>query len=171
MGEKIFPEFINLCEKPFIPKALGSEPFDGDGLPCTEKYFVREGILENYILSVYSARKLNLKPNGNANGVHNLQITTSNQDLKALLKTMNKGFLVTELMGQGVNIVTGDYSPGATGFWVENGEIQFPVSGVTIAGNLATLFKNIVCVGNDIDKRHNILTGSILLREMMIAGE
>lgn len=171
LGERIFPDFMQLHEKPFTLKGWGSAAFDSDGLQCTEKYFVRDGVLQNYLLDVYAARKLQLQPQGNAGGVHNLHVATSQHTLIDLLRMMNKGLLITELMGNGVNIVTGDYSQGIAGFWVDRGEIQFPVAGLTIAGNLATMFQQIVAIGNDIDHRHNILTGSVLIAEMVVAGD
>jgi PmbA protein len=145
--------------------------FDAEGVATQSRDIVRDGILRGYVLSTYSARKLGMQSTGNAGGVHNLTITPSDLDFVALLKQMDTGLLVTELMGQGVNRVTGDYSRGATGFWVENGEIQYPVEEITIAGNLKTMFKNIVAIGNDVDYRGNIRTGSILLEQMSIAGQ
>lgn len=170
MGKQIFPSHISLEEKPHLLEALGSAPYDSNGVATRDKFFLKEGIVENYVLGAYSARKLKMKNTGNAGGVHNLHITTSNQNLASLCKEMGTGLLVTELMGQGVNMVTGDYSRGASGYWIENGEIQFPVHEVTVAANLKDVFKNIVKVGNDIDRRGNILTGSILIESMMVAG-
>ena len=135
------------------------------------KDIVSEGILRSYILSSYSARKLGLQTTGNAGGVHNLTVESGDQDFNALLKLLDTGLLVTELMGQGVNRVTGDYSRGASGFWVENGVIQYPVQEITIAGNLKNMLLNIVAIGNDVDLRGNIRVGSILLEQMAIAGE
>jgi PmbA protein len=171
LGKKIFPDAITIREDPFLPKSLGSSPFDDDGVSTRENVFVENGILKSYSMGVYSARKLGMQTTGNAGGVHNLFITTGNNDLQGLLKKMDKGLLVTELMGNGVNVVTGDYSRGAAGFWVEGGEIQYPVEEITIAGNLNDMYKNIVEVGNDVDHRGNINTGSILLENMMIAGD
>jgi PmbA protein len=170
LGQPIFPSFITLDERPHLAKGLGSLPFDDDGLPTQAKAFVKDGILQNYCLGIYSARKLGMQPTGNAGGVHNLFISTGKKDLNALLKTMDTGFLVTELMGQGVNLVTGDYSRGASGFWVENGVIQYSVEEVTIAGNLKELYSHIIEVGSDIDPRGNIRTGSILIENMIVAG-
>ena len=170
LGKSVFPDHINITENPFVKRAFGSSSFDSDGVACSQKHFIKDGVLESYMLSTYSARKLGLKPTGNAGGVHNLEITHTNDSLSDLLKKMGTGFLVTELMGNGVSIVTGDYSHGASGFWVENGIIQYPVAGVSIAANLRDMFANIVCVGGDIDTRRNILSGSILLEEMTIAG-
>jgi PmbA protein len=171
LGKQIFPAHIRLDERPFLPKSLGSSPFDDDGVATRENVFVDNGILQSYAMGVYSARKLGMQTTGNAGGVHNLFVSTGNNDLAGLMKKMNKGLLVTELMGNGVNIVTGDYSLGAAGFWVENGEIQYPVEEVTIAGRLQDMYANLVEVGNDIDKRGNVQTGSILLEEMMVAGD
>ncbi|MDA8562137.1 metalloprotease PmbA [Gammaproteobacteria bacterium] len=170
LGKKVFPSHINIFEKPFLPKALGSFPFDDDGVLARENSFIKDGCLANYILGTYSARKLGLKTTANAGGVHNLFINTGNSNLSALIKIMNKGLLITELMGQGVNMITGDYSRGCSGFWVENGEIQYPVEEITVAGNLIDMYMNLVEVGNDIDNRGSIHTGSVLLDNMTIAG-
>ncbi len=170
LNQKIFPDFVRIYENPHIPGALGSSPFDSEGLATRSQDFVQEGILCSYMLDTYSARKLNLKPTGNTGGVHNLMIDPHDLSLDALFKEMGQGLYVTEVMGQGVNILTGDYSRGVSGFWVENGEIQYPVHEITIAGNLRDMFANMVAVGNDIDTRSNILTGSILLDKMMVAG-
>ncbi len=171
LNKKIFPDFVEIYEQPHLSDALGSSPFDGDGVLTRPNVFVEGGILRNYALSVYSARKLGMKTTGNAGGMHNLTIKPGNQDLAALIKTMHKGLLVTEMMGNGVNLITGDYSRGVGGFWVENGEIQYPVHEITIAGKMQDMFGQMRAVGNDVDVRGNIRTGSILLEEMMIAGE
>ncbi len=171
LGKSIFPKHIQIYENPFIEKALGSSPFDDDGVATKANAFITDGVLQNYVLGVYSARKLGMKTTGNAGGVHNLMISTSDKDFSALLKTMGTGLLVTELMGQGINLVNGDYSRGCAGYWVENGEICYPVEEITIAGNLREMFNGIVHVGNDIDKRGNIQTGSILIDQMMVAGD
>ena len=170
LGEKIFPDFIKIDERPHLPGLLGSSPFDDDGVGTRENVFIDAGYLKSYALGVYSARKLGMHTTGNAGGVHNLFINTGKHHFAGLLKKMNKGFLVTELMGQGINLVTGDYSRGASGFWVENGEIQYPVEEVTIAGNLREIYARILEVGSDVDMRGNIKTGSILIEEMTIAG-
>lgn len=170
MGETLFPSHINLTEKPHLKGGFGSAPFDGDGVATHEKALVEAGVLKSYLLDAYSARKLKLPNTGNAGGVHNLMVSHGSDDMKALLKKLDTGLLVNSVMGQGINIVTGDYSRGATGFWVENGEIQYPVHEVTIAGNLRDMFKNIVAIGNDVDKRHNIQSGSILMDKMTLAG-
>lgn len=171
LGTKVFPSHIRMDERPFLPKELGSAPFDDNGVATKQNVFIENGILLNYALGVYSARKLGMQTTGNAGGVHNLFITTSENNLKNLIKKMHKGLLVTEMMGQGVNLVTGDYSRGAAGFWVENGEIQYPVQEVTIAGNLKDMYASIIEVGNDVDHRGNIKTGSILLESVMVAGD
>ena len=168
---QIFPDFIHIYEQPHLLGALGSSVFDNEGVTTQARDIVKDGILRGYVLSTYSARKLGLQTTGNAGGVHNLTITPSELDFEALLRQMNTGLLVTELMGQGINMVTGDYSRGASGFWVENGVIQYPVEEITIAGNLKTMFKNIVAIGNDVDYRGNIRTGSILVEQMSIAGQ
>jgi PmbA protein len=171
LDTQVFPEFIRIYEQPHLKGVLGSAAYDGEGIATKSRDIVSDGILRSYVLSTYSARKLGLQSTGNAGGVRNLSITTSDLDLKAMLKQLGTGLLVTELMGQGVNILTGDYSRGAAGFWVENGEIQYPVEEITIAGNLKDMLKNIVAVGNDIDYRGNVRTGSILVERMSIAGE
>ncbi len=170
LNKPIFPAHITIEERPHLPKLLGSSPFDDNGVATRNNRFIDEGILKSYVLGVYSARQLKMQTTGNAGGVHNLFITTSNKDLSALLKTMNRGLLVTEVMGQGVNLVTGDYSRGAAGFWIESGEIQYPVQEITIASNLRDLYLHLIEVGSDIDTRGNILTGSILVNHMMVAG-
>ncbi len=171
LDKAIFPSHITIDERPHLVKALGSSPYDDDGVATRPNKFIVDGILKNYVLGVYSARKLGMQSTGNSGGVHNLFINTGKNDLAGLLKKMDTGLLVTELMGQGVNIITGDYSRGCSGFWVEKGEIQYPVEEITIAGNLRDMYKNLVEVGNDVDKRGNIQTGSILLEQMMVAGD
>jgi len=171
LGKQVFTKDLSLFERPHILKGLGSAPFDAEGVVTADRTLVENGILQGYLLGSYSARKLGMQSTGNAGGAHNIVVKTSTFDLPALLKQMHTGLLVTEVMGQGVNIVTGDYSRGAAGFWVENGEVQFPVSEITIANNLREMFLHLVAVGNDIDHRGSILTGSILLENMMIAGE
>ena len=171
LGKKIFPEFIHIHEQPHLRNALGSAPYDAEGVATRNRDIVVDGVLRSYVLSSYSARKLGMETTGNAGGVHNLTIDAGDKDFEGLLTQMNTGLLVTELIGHGVNMVTGDYSRGAAGFWVENGEIQYPVEGITIAGNLKDMFMGIVAVGNDIDYRSNIRTGSILVDQLAIAGE
>jgi len=171
LDTQVFPEFVRIHEQPYLKGALGSGAYDGEGVATQTRDIVSDGILRGYVLSTYSARKLGMHSTGNAGGVHNLTIDPGKLDYQGLLKELNTGLLVTELMGQGVNMVTGDYSRGAAGFWVENGEIQYPVEEITIAGNLKDMLKNIVAVGNDVDYRGNIRTGSILVERMSIAGE
>lgn len=171
LGQQVFPAFVRIYEQPLLKNALGSSAYDAEGVTTQTRDIVKNGVVQGYVLSSYSARKLGLKSTGNAGGVHNLQISAGEDDFAAMLKRMDTGLLVTELMGQGVNNVTGDYSRGASGFWVERGEIQYPVEEITIAGNLKDMFKNLVAVGSDIDFRGNIRCGSILLEQMSIAGE
>ncbi len=171
LGKPVFPEFVRIHEQPHLKKALGSAPFDSEGVATQARDIVTGGILQGYVLDSYSARKLGMPTTGNAGGVHNLTIDPGPDDFAALLKRLGTGLLVTELMGQGVNIVTGDYSRGAAGFWVENGEIQYPVEEITIAGNLRDMLRNIAAVGKDVELRGNTRTGSLLIEEMTIAGE
>jgi PmbA protein len=170
LGQRLFPEWLSLDERPHLPRALGSATFDGDGLATYAKPFVEKGELVSYVLGTYSGRKLGLPSTANSGGVHNLFVTHGDEDQQALIRRMGRGLLVTELMGQGLNLVTGDYSRGAAGFWVENGEIQFPVQEVTIAGNLRDMFRQIVAVGRDLERRGNICTGSVLIEKMTVAG-
>jgi PmbA protein len=171
LDTQIFPEFIRIHEQPLLKGALGSSAYDGEGVATQTRDIVRDGYLRGYVLSTYSARKLGMQSTGNAGGVHNLTITTSDQDFEGMLKLLGTGLLVTETIGQGVNIINGTYSRGAAGFWVEQGEIQYPVEEITIAGNLKDMYQQIVAVGNDVDYRGNIRTGSILIERMSIAGE
>ncbi len=170
-GQQVFPDWFALSERPHIPKALASAPFDSEGVATKNRELVAGGVLDGYLLSTYSARKLGLKTTGNAGGVHNLIASSGTQDFASLLQTMGRGLVVTELMGQGINGVTGDYSRGAAGFWVENGVMSRPVHEITIAGNLKDLYRNIVAVGSDVDARGGVRTGSILVEQMTIAGE
>lgn len=170
LDKPVFSKHIQLDERPFLPKAVGSTAFDSDGVATAAKQIVEAGVLKSYLLDVYAARRLNMQTTANAGGVHNLFLNSQVDDLAALLKKMDKGLLVTSLMGQGVNIVTGDYSRGATGFWVENGEIQYPVSEVTIAGHLGEMFKQIVAVADDAEAYSNIRSGSLLIEQMTVAG-
>lgn len=170
LGEQLFPEWLSLDEHPHILRALGSAAFDADGLPTRSKHFVEQGRLVSYALGTYSGRKLGMPSTANAGGVHNLFVSHGEEDQAALIRRMGRGLLLTELMGQGLNLVTGDYSRGAGGFWVENGEIQYPVQEVTIAGNLRDMFRQIVAVGNDLEHRSNICTGSVLIERMTLAG-
>ena len=171
LGKQVFAPQVQLEEQPHLPRQAGSAPFDNDGMATRRKHLVRDGVLESYVLSAYSARKLDLAPTGNAGGVHNLVVQTGAQDLAALLRQMDTGLLVTDMIGFGVNQVTGDYSRGASGFWVEQGEIRYPVEELTVAANLKDVFRNIVSIGNDVDPRGNIKTGSVLIENMTIAGE
>ena len=170
LDKKVFPDFVHIHENPLLPKGLGSAAFDGEGVTTKAKDLASDGILKSYILGSYSARKLGMKTTGNAGGVRNLAIDPGDLDLDGLLKKMDTGLLVTEMMGHGVNMVTGDYSRGASGFWVEQGEIQYPVEEITIAGNLKQMFQQLLAVGNDEEYRGNIRTGSWLLENMTIAG-
>ncbi len=170
LGQEIFPDFLTIQEKPLIKRALASSSFDSEGVATQERNIITNGALDTYLLTSYSARKLGLETTGHAGGIHNWQVSANGGEFNAMLKQLGTGLLVTELMGQGVNIVNGDYSRGAAGFWIENGEIAFPVSEITIAGDLKTMFKNIVAVGNDIDMHGSIQTGSIIINEMQIAG-
>ncbi|MDW6091766.1 metalloprotease PmbA [Vibrio rhizosphaerae] len=172
LGEQIFPDWFSIAERPHILRGLASSPFDSEGLATRDLDIVTGGVLETYLLTSYAARKLNMTPTGHAGGIHNWFVKSSGgRNFEQMLKDMDTGFLVTEVMGQGVNIVTGDYSRGAAGFWVENGEIQYPVSEITIAAGLKEMFSNIVAVGNDVDVRSQIQTGSILIESMKVAGE
>ncbi|AFT67684.1 MULTISPECIES: metalloprotease PmbA [Cycloclasticus] len=170
LGQQVFPSFIDIYEQPLLAQAMGSATYDSEGVATSARNIVKAGVVEGYVLSSYSARKLGMKTTANAGGVHNLTVKSGELDFNGMLKEMNTGLLVTELIGQGVNTMTGDYSRGAAGFWVENGVIQFPVEEVTIAGNLKDIYQSIVAVGNDVDLRGNTRTGSILVSEMTIAG-
>lgn len=170
LGTKVFSDCVNISERPHLLKGLASSPFDSEGLKTIDREIIQGGELQTYLLASYAARKLSMTPTGHAGGIHNWLVEQTHADLKALLKTMGTGLLVTELMGQGVNTVTGDYSRGAAGFWVENGEIQYPVSEITIAGNLKDMFKAVVGLGGDIERRGGIQTGSVLIEQMQVAG-
>jgi PmbA protein len=170
-GQQVFPSWLSMTERPHLRSELGSAPFDNEGVATCERDLVREGVLTGYVLDSYSARKLGLQTTGNAGGVHNLEVAGGSDDFDALLARLGTGLLVTELMGQGVNIVTGDYSRGATGFWVEGGAISYPVHEVTVAGNLRDMYARLVAVGTDVDRRGGIRSGSILVEEMTIAGD
>ncbi|MGN6519525.1 MAG: metalloprotease PmbA [Dokdonella sp.] len=171
VGKPVFPHWMQMVERPHIPRGHGSTAFDSEGVATRDSDLVRDGVLARYILGSYSARKLGLQSTGNAGGVQNIVVQPGEDDTPALLRRMGRGLLVTELMGQGVSLITGDYSRGASGFWVENGEIAYPVEEITIAGNLRDMYANVVAVGRDVDPRSHILTGSILLERMTIAGE
>jgi PmbA protein len=172
-GEQIFPAFLQMHERPHIPKALASAPFDDEGAATRDRELVESGILQGYVLGSYSARRLGLKTTGNAGGIHNLIVEACGDSPGSdeLLRRMGSGLLVTELMGQGVNGVTGDYSRGASGFWIEGGAVAYPVHEITIAGNLRDIYRNIVAVGSDVDARGGIRCGSVLIAQMTIAGD
>jgi len=171
LDKQVMPDFVRIHEHPLMIGGLGSANYDAEGVATQTRDIVSEGILRSYILSTYSGRKLGMKSTGNAGGVHNIIVEPGENDFDGMLKLLGTGLYVTELMGQGVNRVTGDYSRGASGFWVENGAIQYPVHEITIAGNLKAMLRNIVAIGNDVDLRGNIRVGSILLDQMAIAGE
>ncbi len=170
-GQQVFPDWFGISERPHLPKALASAPFDHEGVATRDRELVEGGVLLGYVLGSYSARKLGLRTTGNAGGTHNLIVPGRGGDFESMLRLMDRGLLVTELMGQGVNGVTGDYSRGAAGFWVEGGRIEYPVHEVTVAGNLKDVYRGIVAVGDDMDFRGGIRTGSILVGEMTIAGD
>lgn len=170
VGQPVFPDWFAIEENPFLPRGFRSAAFDAEGVATRRSHLVEGGIVQRYVLGSYSARKLGLATTANAGGVHNLEVTPNAPDLEALLRGQTRALLVTELMGQGTNLITGDYSRGAAGFMVENGEIAYPVDGITIAGNLRTMFGAIEAVGGDIDPRSHIRTGSILVGRMTVAG-
>lgn len=172
-GSQVFPNWVQMHERPHLKKGLASANFDSEGVRTRDRELIRDGVLDGYLLGSYSARKLGLQSTGHAGGLHNLIVDPAPDapSQAQLLQRMGRGLLVTELMGQGVNGVTGDYSRGATGFWVENGEIAFPVHEVTIAGNLKDLYARLVSIGSDVDLRGGIRVGSVLLDDLTIAGE
>ncbi len=170
LGEQIFPEFVHIHERPHMKKELGSAPYDSEGVATYARDLVRDGVLQGYVLDSYSARKLKMESTGNAGGVHNVLIEPGELDQQGLLREMGTGLLVTELLGMGVNTVTGDYSRGAAGFWVENGVIAYPVDEITIASNLSDMFMQLQAVGSDVDYRSNIKCGSLLIDAMTVAG-
>ncbi len=171
MGKQVFAPLVNISDLPHVVKGLASSAFDEEGVATQARDVVKDGVVQGYFLGSYSARKLGMRSTGNAGGNHNLILQDTGEDFAALLKKMGTGLLVTELMGQGVNAVTGDYSRGAAGFWVENGEIAYPVQEITIAGNLKDVFHAIVAVGNDVNRRVPRQCGSILIERMTIAGD
>jgi len=170
-GTQVLPEWLDIDERPHVPQALGSAPFDAEGVATCDRALVSGGILQGYVLSSYSARRLGLQTTGNAGGIHNLLVRPGDMGLEELMRQMGRGLVVTELMGHGINGVTGDYSRGASGFWVEGGERVHPVQEVTIAGNLKTLYRDIQAVGSDVDRRGVIQTGSLLIGRMTVAGD
>jgi PmbA protein len=170
-GQQVFPSFLDIVERPHLLQGLASSPFDAEGVATRDRALVSAGVLQGYVLGSYSARKLGLTTTGNAGGIHNLLVSSGQSGgFDQLLQLMGTGLYVTELMGQGVNGVTGDYSRGASGFWVENGAIAYPVHEVTFAGNLREMLRSIVAVGNDVDAKGAIRTGSLLIEAMTIAG-
>ena len=171
LGNQIFPKWFEINEDPFVKSGFASHNYDSNGVATKQRNIIEQGVLKGFLLSVYSARRLGLETTGNAGGAHNLFIQSGDKSFDEALKELGTGLYVTSVMGQGVNTVNGDYSRGASGFWVENGEIQFPVSELTIASNLKDMYKNLVLVANDIDKRSKIQTGSWLIEEMTIAGD
>ena len=170
VGTQVFPDWFSIEEDPFLPRGFRSAAFDAEGVATRQSMLVADGRVQRYVLGSYSARKLGLQSTANAGGVHNLEVKPNAGDLPSMLHAMQRGLLVTELMGQGVNMITGDYSRGAAGFWVENGEIAYPVDGITIAGNLKAMFAGIEAVGSDVDPRSHLRTGSILVGRMTVAG-
>ncbi|MBZ0145659.1 MAG: metalloprotease PmbA [Rhodocyclaceae bacterium] len=170
LGTRVFSPQVHISERPHLPRGLASAPFDDDGVATRDREVVEAGVLKGYFLSTYSARKLGLPNTGNAGGSHNLIVRPGKRDLVGLLALMGRGLLVTELLGQGVNYVTGDYSRGASGYWVEDGEIRYPVQEITIAGNLKDMLRGIVAVGSDVLVRGSKQTGSILVDRMTVAG-
>ena len=171
LGKQVLPDWFNISERPHLLRRLASTPFDSEGVRTQDREIVEDGILQTYLVTTYSGKKLGMPSTGHAGGIHNWLVKPNLAGgLTALLREMGTGLLVTDVMGQGVNIVTGDYSRGASGFWVENGEIQYPVAEITIAGQLQDMLKNMVAVAEDIEHRSNIQTGSILLDKMKISG-
>lgn len=171
LGEQVLPEWFQISERPHLIGQLASTPFDSEGVKTQDWEIIQNGVLQTYLLTSYSGKKLGMQSTGHAGGIHNWLVKPNSQGkLTALLHQMGTGLLVTDLMGQSINMVTGDYSRGASGFWVENGEIQYPVSEITIAGDLNSMLRNIVAVADDIEHRSNIQTGSILLEQMKISG-
>jgi PmbA protein len=171
VGKQVFPAFVELKEEPHIPRAMASAPFDGEGVATRARSLVSAGVVQGYVLSSYSARRLGLPTTGNAGGIHNLVVTPTGGSLATMIADSSKAFVVTELLGQGANTVTGDYSRGAAGFWVERGEIVHAVSEVTIAGNLAAMFERIAAIGDDIDVRGAVRCGTVRVDGMTVAGE
>ncbi len=171
LGKPIFAPLVNIVERPHLLKGLASSPFDNEGVAPRDRDVIRDGVLQGYFLGSYSGRKLGMPSTGNAGGNHNLIVSSTGEDFAALLKKMGTGLLVTELLGHGTNMVTGDYSRGAAGFWVEGGEIQYAVEEITIAGNLQDMFRQIIAIGTDVEARGSKQTGSILIERMTVAGD
>ena len=170
LGRKLLPEGFSVIERPLLPRGPGSAAFDGDGVATFEKAFIDRGEVASYVLGSYSARRLGMSTTANSGGVHNLWVEGPRQPISDLIRGIKEGVLVTELMGQGVNIVTGDYSRGAAGFWISNGQITHPVDEITIAGHLADMYGALVGLGDDPDYRGNVVTGSLLVEGMTVAG-
>ena len=171
LGKQVLPDWFQISERPHLLRRLASTPFDSEGVRTQNLEIIQDGVLQTYLLTSYSGRKMGMQSTGHAGGIHNWLVKPNlTGGLTALLRQMSTGLLVTDVMGQGINIVTGDYSRGAAGFWVENGEIQYPVAEITIAGQLQDMLKNIIAVSDDIEHRSNIQTGSILLNKMKISG-
>jgi len=171
VGTQVFAPIVTIREEPHLARGRGSAPFDNEGVATKAREVVRDGIVQGYFLGSYSARKLGLATTGNAGGAHNLVVAPGEDDFEGMLRRMGRGLLVTEQLGHGVNAVTGDYSRGAAGFWVEDGAIAYPVEEITIAGNLSHMFKQIAAIGSDVIVRNGRSCGSILLENMTIAGE
>ncbi|BAB12809.1 metalloprotease PmbA [Buchnera aphidicola str. APS (Acyrthosiphon pisum)] len=167
---KIFPDWLDIEENPHLKRGLGSKPFDNEGVATEIKYIIKAGILQTWLLNCYNARKLKLDSTGNCGGIHNWLVSNQNISFEELLKKMDQGILVTELMGQGVDIINGNYSRGAVGFWVEKGKISYPINEITISGNLRNMWNNIVSISSDVDRRNNIQCGSVLLSEIQVSG-
>jgi PmbA protein len=170
LGSTVFSPNVSIREEPHAPRGRGSAPFDNEGVATRPRDVVRNGVVEGYFLGSYSARKLGMESTGNAGGAHNLVVAHGSDDLQALLRRMGRGLFVTEQLGQGVNPVTGDFSRGAAGFWVEGGELAYPVEEITIAGNLRDIYRDIVAIGSDVDRRGARHVGSMLIGRMMVAG-
>jgi PmbA protein len=170
LGKEVFAPHFSIREEPHLPRARGSAPFDNEGVATRARDVVRDGVVQGYFLSSYSARKLGMTSTGNAGGNHNLVVSHGPDDLAGLMRKMGRGLLVTEQLGQGVNPVTGDFSRGVAGYWIENGAITFPVEEITIAGNLRDMYRDIVAVGSDVDRRGSRHVGSILIGRMTVAG-
>lgn len=171
LGTRVFPEFVQIQERPFLPRGLASAAFDHEGVATHDRDVVKDGVVQGYFLGSYSARKLGMKSTGNAGGNHNLIVPSTGEDLDGLLRKMGSGLLVTELLGHGLNMVTGDYSRGAAGFWVEDGAIAYPLEEITVAGNLKEMFLGIQAIGRDVEVRGSRRVGSILIDRMTVAGE
>ena len=171
LGEQVFSPVVSIEERPLEPRGLASSPYDEEGVAAAQRAVVRDGVLQGYFLGCYSARKLGLRSTGSAGGNHNLVVQGDGADFRGMLQRLHRGLLVTELLGHGVNLVTGDYSQGAAGYWVEHGEIAYPVEEITIAGNLRAMFRGIVAIGSDVVVRGSRRCGSILVEQMTIAGD